>query len=538
VEALDEVAAAIRTSRDSVTQQLGERYGAIFAAHLSLLADPRLREDIEKKIRDDCYSAEYAVSRTLRGYADHFLKMDNAYLAERVHDIYDLERRLLQTLTGHLREDLSQLKSQVVVLAHNLTPGETVHLDRRFVLGFATEIGGAGGHTAIVAQGMEIPAVVGLGRFLSSVSSGDVVIVDGDQGLVILRPDEATLQRYRKRVEQRRAVVERLQDLRDVPAETLDGVRIKMLANIEFPYETAACLDRGADGIGLYRTEFLYLAAKVEPTEEDHYGAYAEVVRAMKGRPVVIRTLDLGADKLGFDQDNEQEHGNSFLGLRSIRLALANLQLFRPQLRAILRASALGDVRVMFPLISTMDELLRAKELLGEAMDELSAEGIEHNREIPVGIMIESPAAAVMIDRFVREIDFLSIGTNDLIQYTLAVDRGNPAVNDLYQASDPAVLRLIQRTLEAADQASVQAGMCGQMCSDSTYTMLLLGLGLRHLSVAPRSIPKIKEICRKVTIPQCQAIAAKTLTMQRPREIDAYLKAELEAVIAASDRGS
>lgn len=536
--AMDAVGIAIRASRDSVTQQLGERYGAIFAAHLSLLADPRLREDVEKKIREDFYSAEYAVSRTLRGYADHFLKMDNAYLAERVHDIYDLERRLLQTLTGHQREDLSRLDSQVVVLAHNLTPGETVHLNRRFVLGFATEIGGAGGHTAIVAQGMEIPAVVGLGRFLSNVSNGDVVIVDGDQGLLILRPDEATLQRYRKRVEQRRAVVERLQDLRDVPAETLDGQRIRMLANIEFPYETAACLDRGADGIGLYRTEFLYLAAKVEPTEEDHYRAYAEVVQAMEGRPVVIRTLDLGADKLGFGQENAEEDRNPFLGLRSIRLALANLQLFRPQLRAVLRASALGDVRVMFPLISTIDELHRAKQLLAEAMDELSAEGIEYDREIPVGIMVESPAAAVMIDRFVREIDFLSIGTNDLIQYTLAVDRGNPAVKDLYQASDPAVLRLIQQTLEAADRADVRASMCGQMCSDPRYTMLLLGLGLRHLSVAPSSIPEIKQICRKVTIPQCRAIAEQALAMSGPREIDAYLKGELKAVIAASDRGS
>ncbi len=538
VNALDEVGVAIRASRDAVTQQLGERYGAIFAAHISLLADPRLREDVEKKIREDFYSAEYAVSRTLRGYADHFLNMDNAYLAERVHDIYDLERRLLQTLTGRQREDLDRLDTQVVVLAHNLTPGETVHLNRRFVLGFATEIGGAGGHTAIVAQGMEIPAVVGLGRFLSDVSSGDTVIVDGDQGMLILRPDEATLQQYRQRVERRLATVERLRDLRDVPAETLDGVRIKMLANIEFPYESEACLDRGADGIGLYRTEFLYLTAKVEPAEEDHYRAYAEVVQAMKGRPVVIRTLDLGGDKLGFSQEDPEENRNPFLGLRSIRLALANLQLFRPQLRAILRASVLGDVRVMFPLISTMDELLRAKQLLVEEMDELSAEGIEYNREIPVGIMVESPAAAVMIDRFVEEIDFLSIGTNDLIQYTLAVDRGNPAVKDLYQASDPAVLRLIQRTLEAADRTDVRASMCGQMCSDPTYTMLLLGLGLRDLSVAPSSIPEIKQICRKVTIPQCQAVAEQALTMRGPREIDAYLKAELTAVNAASDRGS
>ncbi len=538
LEAMDEVAVDIQSTRDSVTGQLGEQYAAIFAAHLSLLADPRLRADIEGKIRDGLYSAEYAVSRTLRGYAEHFLKLDNAYLAERVHDLYDLERRLLQNLTGRQREELSQLDTQVVVLAHNLTPGETVHLDRRFVLGFATEIGGAGGHTAIVAQGMEIPAVVGLGRFLADASGGDTVIVDGDEGVLILRPDEATLGQYRQRLEQRRAAAARLQSLRDLPAETRDGVRIAMLANIEFPHETPACLGRGADGIGLYRTEFLYLATKDEPTEEDHFRAYAEVVRAMQGRPVVIRTLDLGADKMGSIPVGGEEDRNPFLGLRSIRLALSNLQLFRPQLRAILRASALGDVRVMFPLISTLDELLRAKQLLGEAMDELQAAGVACNRAIPVGIMIESPAAAVLIDRFVREVDFVSIGTNDLIQYTLAVDRSNPAVKDLYQASDPAVLRLIQQTLQAADWAGVEASLCGQMSSDPMYTMLLLGLGLRRLSVAPSSIPEIKEICRQVTLPQCQAIAAQALAMQRPRDIDAYLTAELRKIVSVSERGS
>ncbi len=537
-QALDEVAVDIQTSRDSVTEQLGEQYGAIFAAHLSLLADPKLRADVESRIRDRQYSAEYAVSRALRSYADHFLKLDNAYLAERVHDIYDLERRLLRNLTGHQREELEHLDAPVVVLAHNLTPGETVHLNRRFVLGFATEIGGAGGHTAIVAQGMEIPAVVGIGRFLSEVSGGDMVIVDGDEGLVILRPDDQTLQRYRERLEQRRQAAERLQSLRDLPAETRDGLRIVLLANIEFPHETSACLDRGADGIGLYRTEFLYVGAKSEPTEEDHFQAYSEVVRAMEGRPVVIRTLDLGADKMGSIPVNIEDNRNPFLGLRSIRLALSNLQLFRPQLRAILRASALGDVRVMFPLISTLDELLRARELLGEAMQELESAGIAFNPEIPVGIMVESPAAAVLIDRFVREVDFLSIGTNDLIQYTLAVDRGNPAVNDLYQASDPAVLRLIQRTLQEADQSGVEASLCGQMSSERIYTMLLLGLGLRRLSVAPSNIPEIKKICRKVTIPQCRAIAAQALEMRRPRDIDAFLEAELQKIESLPENGS
>jgi len=537
-ESLDEVADDIQASRDSVTRQLGQQYGAIFAAHLQLLADPRLRDEVERRIREDLYSAEYAVSRTLRGYADHFLKLDNAYLAERVHDLYDLERRLLQSLTGRQREELSHLDSPVVVLAHNLTPGETANLDRRYVKAFATEIGGAGGHTAIVAQGMEIPAVVGIGRFLADASGGDTVIVDGDRGRLILRPDEATLEVYLQRLAEHRAVAARLQQLRDFPAVTRDGTRIGMLANIEFPHETPACLDRGADGIGLYRTEFLYVGASAEPKEEDHYRAYAEVVRAMQGRPVVIRTLDLGADKMGFGTVQAEEDPNPVLGLRSIRLALSNLPLFKRQLRAILRASSLGDVRVMFPLISTLQELRRAKQVLGEAMEELEADGVPFNREILVGMMVESPAAAVMIDHFVKEVHFVSIGTNDLVQYTLAVDRGNPAVNDLYQASDPAVLRLIERTVRAADEAQVESSLCGQMSGEPIYTMLLLGLGLRRLSVAPSSIPEIKEICRSVTISQCREVAARALTMQQPREIDRFLQEELQKVRSSADPGS
>ncbi|MCH5375492.1 MAG: phosphoenolpyruvate--protein phosphotransferase [Planctomycetes bacterium] len=536
-EALAAVADDIRANCDSVTRQLGPQYGAIFAAHLQLLADPRLREEVERRILDERYSAEYAVSRTLRGYADHFLKFENAYLAERVHDLYDLERRLLQSLTGRQREELRNLDSAVVVLAHNLTPSETANLNRRYVVGFATEIGGAGGHTAIVAQGMEIPAVVGIGRFLADVSGGDTVIVDGDKGRLILRPDEPTLTHYQKLLEEHRAAEARRRRIRDLPAETRDGTRVFLLANIEFPHETSACLERGADGIGLYRTEFLYAGASAEPTEEDHYQAYAQVVHVMEGHPVVIRTLDLGADKMGLGPQLGEEDRNPFLGLRSIRLALSNLQLFKPQLRAILRASILGDVRVMFPLISTLDELRRAKQVVVDAMEELQAEGVSFNRDIPIGMMVESPAAALMIDHFVNEIQFLSIGTNDLIQYTLAVDRGNPAVNDLYQASDPAVLRLIERTVRTADEAHVEAGLCGQMSSEPIYVMLLLGLGLRRLSVAPSSIPEIKEICRSVTISQCQAVAARAMTMQHPRDIDAFLEAELRKVMSAGDNG-
>ncbi len=525
-QALQSVAGEIQQTRDSVSTQLGDQYAAIFAAHLQMLEDPRLQAEVERWIRDQQYSAEYAVSVTLRGYARAFQKFENAYLSERSHDVYDLERRLLQSLVGHERQQIASLDSPVVLLAHNLSPSETATLKPEFVLGFGTEVGGAGGHTAIVAKGLEIPAVVGIGHFLFDVSGGDQVIIDGHEGRVILRPDDPTLQRYRKRQQASRSAVVRLKGLRDKPAVTRDGIHVQLMANIEFPHEAQVSIERGAEGIGLYRTEFLYLGASVAPTEEDHYQAYAEVVAAMDSRPVVIRTLDLGADKLS-PTPPELADPNPFLGLRSIRLALANLPLFRLQLRAILRASVLGNVRIMFPLITTLDELVRAKQVLNEARDELINEGVPCNRELLVGMMVESPAAALLIDRFIDEVDFISLGTNDLVQYTLAVDRGNPAVNDLYQASNPAVLRLIQRVVQVALEAGIPASLCGQMSSSPQYTMLLLGFGLRQFSVAPGSIPEIKQICRRVDLEQCQQVATEVMGMTRVQDINAYLMSEL-----------
>ena len=318
---------------------------------------------------------EYVVSRTLRRYAKVFQNLDGSYLAERAHDIFDIERTLLSKLLGERREILAHLASPAVILAQNLTPGETANLDRRFVLGFATESGGASGHTAIVAKGLEIPAVVGIGGFLADVSGGDSIIVDGDHGRIILNPDEPTLERYQHEVEEHRTLAVRLErELRDLPAMTTDGVAVSLQANIEFPWEVDVCLERSADGIGLYRTEFLYLGVDSEPTEADHYDAYARVIRAMDGRPVCIRTLDLGADKLGQLPTDEEER-NPFLGLRSVRLSLKNVPLFRIQLRAILRASALGKVRVMFPLIGTLQELRQCKMVLADAMEDLEEVG-------------------------------------------------------------------------------------------------------------------------------------------------------------------
>lgn len=526
--ALEATAEEVERNRDSVTAQLGEKIGTIFDAHSQMLRDPVLRRDIESGIREKAYSAEFSVNATLGAIAKRLREAPNPVLAERAHDIVGLERCLLQHLTGRTQDELANLASPVVLVAHNLTPSETAKLKPEFVRGFVTEIGGAGGHTAIVAKGMEIPAVVGVGRFLTDVSVGDVLIVDGHNGRVVLDPDEETLARYRREVERQRSVTAELRLLKDVPAETKDGVRIRLMANIEFPAETFSCMDHGADGIGLYRTEFLYLGGDVEPSEEDHFQAYAEVVQALAGRPVVIRTLDLGADKMRLEAIDADVERNPVLGLRSIRLSLRNPQLFMPQLRAILRASVLGDVRLMFPLVSTLTELRQARQFLAAAMGELDANGLPFRRDLPVGMMVESPAAVMMIDCFVKEVDFISIGTNDLVQYTLAVDRSNPSVADLYQAADPAVLRLIDMSLRAAGRAGVNASLCGQMSSSAVYTMLLLGMGLRELSVPPSSIPEIKRVCCSVTLAECEAIAARCRSLDNAPDIEAFLRGELQ----------
>ena len=527
--AMEEVADEIARNRDTVTEQLGEQYGAIFSAHLQMLRDQQLREQLEELIQEQHHSPEYAVSTTLRRYAKVFHELESDNLVERAQDIFDIEKSLLAKLLGHRREELSHLKTPTIVLAHTLTPSEVASLDPRYVLAFGTETGGPGGHSSILAQGLEIPAVVGVGSFLTNLSGGDLVIVDGDHGTVTVDPDEETLNRYQDEIEIHRVRELQLAELSELPAETIDQEPIHLAANIEFPHEVQASLRRGADGIGLYRTEFLYLAAVREPTEEEHYQAYAHVVRSMKQRPVVIRTLDLGADKMGQLPHGEEER-NPFLGLRSIRLSLQNLPLFRIQLRAILRASALGPVQVMFPLVATLKQLRQARAILDEVMHELRQEGIDHDPDLPVGVMIEVPSAVMVIDRLLDEVDFISIGTNDLIQYALAADRSNKDVAQLYQASDPGVLRLIERSIQAAEDAGIPASVCGQMSGMPCYIPLLLGMGLRGFSVPPSSIPEVKQVCRSVTIAQCKEIADQAMCMDDAQQINQFLTRELQAI--------
>jgi phosphotransferase system enzyme I (PtsI) len=529
--ALAAAAHETRDNQDAVSARLGSAYGAIFGAHAALLSDPSLANEIEGLIRTEQHAAEYAVSHVLRRYARALESVGGA-MASRVSDLYDIERRILGNLLGQRREDLRHLREPVVILAHDLTPSQTAALDPKRIHGFVTEAGGRTSHTAIVAGVLDIPAVVGVGRFLTDAAGGDLVIVDGNEGLLILDPDQDTLRAYEKKRSRFLAHESKLGDLRELPSVTRDGVRVALHGNIEFPHETALCLQRGAEGVGLYRTEFLYLDHSTDPTEQEHFEAYRTVLNTLgKQRPVVIRTLDLGADKFLSPSDEPRTERNPFLGLRSTRLCLRNLTLFKTQMRAILRASAFGDVRLMFPMISTLLELRQCKMILAEVKEDLEEEGIAFNARLPVGTMIEVPSAAILADQLAREADFFSIGTNDLVQYTLAADRNNELVASLYSPGDPAVLRLIERVVQAAHHYGIAVNVCGEMSGEPLYTMLLLGLGLRQLSVAPHHLPEIKRIIRSVTTADAVHVAQEAMRLQTARDVNSYLREQTRRLL-------
>ncbi len=501
----------------------GGKIKDIFAVHLRFLHDRSLRKKITGLIQDELVTAEYAVSSVLREIASHFTKVKDAYISERAADIYDIERRLLKQLLGKKREDVGRLTHEVVVVARELSPTQTAGFNRQFVKGIASDAGGRTSHAAIVARSLGIPAVVALEDLTEYVGAGDTVIVDGNRGIVIVDPDEQTIRQYEEYSREFAEMEHRLNAIRQKPAVTRDGAQITLLGNIEFPDEAEVVLQKGGDGIGLYRTEFLYLNTQREPTEQDHYEAYARTVRVFENRPIVIRTLDLGADK--FTQSKRfAPEPNPFLGLRSIRFCLQNLMLFKTQLRAILRVSVLGRVKVMFPLITNRHELMQAKMILHDVMEDLDEESIPYNRDIPVGIMIETPAAALTAYVLARDVDFFSIGTNDLTQYTLAVDRGNELVSPLYSPADPAVLRLIRTVIQDAHKAQIDLSLCGEMASEPEYITLLLGLGVRTLSLSPPMIPEIKQIIRSVTLEDCNKVARKVLGMSTERHIFSYLR--------------
>jgi len=495
----------------------------IFAVHLRFLRDGTLRKKITDFIDTESVTAEYAVSSVLREIASHFAKVKDPYISERAADVYDIERRLLKQLLGSKREDVEHLTEEVVIVARELSPTQTAGFNKKFVKALATDAGGRTSHTAIVARSLGIPAVVALEDLTECVSGSDTVIVDGNRGIVIVNPDEDTIGQYQQYLREFLALEHRLDAIRQKPAVTRDGIKITLLGNIEFPDEAEMVLERGGDGIGLYRTEFLYLNRDAEPTEQEHYEAYAETVKVFKHRPVIIRTMDLGADKYTQSKRFAPEP-NPFLGLRSIRFCLQNLMMFKAQLHAILRASVLGEVKIMFPLITNLQELMQAKMLLRDVMEDLDDESIEYNRDIEVGIMVETPSAALIAATLARDVDFFSIGTNDLTQYTLAVDRGNELVSTLYSSVDPAVLRLIRTIIQDAHKAQIDVAICGEMASEPEYIMLLLGMGVRTMSLAHPMIPEIKQIIRSVTISECNNVARKILSMNSERQISSFLR--------------
>jgi phosphotransferase system enzyme I (PtsI) len=456
----------------------------------------------------------------LDGHANRLERLADSHLAARAADVRDIEQRVLCQISGvQPASIMAGLQTPTVLLAHDLSPSETAGLDPQRVLGFATEAGGRASHTAIVAEALEIPAVVGLGRFLDRAQQARMAIIDGDEGLVILDPDAVTQTRYRQAAAERTARFRELAGLANLPAETLDAIPIQLWGNIEFPGEATACLERGAIGVGLYRTEFLYLNARRPPTEQEQFEAYASVIRSMEGRPVTIRTLDLGADKLVSYQSAGYAEPNPALGLRSLRISLRDPALFRVQLRAILRASSLGNVRIMFPLVSTLGEFRQARAILDDVALELTTERVPIRRDLPVGIMVEVPAVAVMADQLAKEVDFFSIGTNDLIQYTLAVDRTNETVADLYSAADPAVLRLIAMVVAAAQVRGLEVSVCGTMGGEPLYTMLLLGLGLRQLSMPPHQLPEVKRVIRRIRLEEARSLAAEVLRQETAQTV-------------------
>jgi phosphotransferase system enzyme I (PtsI) len=529
--ALKTAAAEARQNQQAVNDKVGKQYGAIFAAHAMLIEDPHLIKEVERLVREQHHAAEYAVSRVIRRHAKALESLDRGTFMLRTADLFDIEKLILRNLLGQRRELVSHLKEPVVVLAHDLTPSETASLDRSKVFAFATEAGGRASHTAIMAGVLEIPAVVGIGKFLTDVSGGDEVIVDGNRGVVILNPDEETRERYEQTRKSLRTLETRLTELRELPAETRCGTRVHLMGNIEFPEEAAHCVERGANGVGLYRTEFLYLNKTTDPTENEHVDAYLTVLRTLGPRPVVIRTLDLGADKFATAAEAGHEERNPFLGLRSVRLCLRNLTLFKTQMRAILRASAYGDVRIMFPMVSTLLELRQCKMILAEVKEDLEDEGIPFNRKLPVGTMIEVPSAAILADQLAREVNFFSVGTNDLVQYTLAADRTNETVASLYNPGDPAVLKLLEMVIKAAKTHNVEVSVCGEMSGEPIYTLLLLGMGLRQLSVTPHNIPEIKRVIRSITLEEATVVAQEACRLETARDVNNYLREQTRRIL-------
>ncbi|ELK21489.1 phosphoenolpyruvate-protein phosphotransferase [Anoxybacillus flavithermus TNO-09.006] len=504
-------------------KELGEDKAAIFSAHLLVLSDPELVQAVEQKIEQERVNAEFALHDVTSMFIAMFEAMDNEYMKERAADIRDVTKRVLAHLLGVTISNPSMITEEVIIVAEDLTPSDTAQLNRKYVKGFTTDIGGRTSHSAIMARSMEIPAVVGTKEATATIQNGDIVIIDGLDGEVIVNPTEETIAEYEQKRAAFAAQKAEWAKLVHEQTTTKDGHHVELAANIGTPNDVEGVLANGAEGIGLYRTEFLYMGRNELPTEEEQFEAYKTVLEKMEGKPVVVRTLDIGGDKELPYLDLPKEM-NPFLGFRAVRLCLDMQEMFRTQLRALLRASVYGNLKIMFPMIATLDEFRQAKAVLLEEKEKLVAEGVEVSDHIEVGMMVEIPAAAVLADQFAKEVDFFSIGTNDLIQYTMAADRMNERVSYLYQPYNPAILRLIYNVIEAAHKEGKWVGMCGEMAGEELAVPILLAFGLDEFSMSATSILRVRSQLKKLSKQEAERVKDHILSLATAEEVVRFVK--------------
>lgn len=502
-----------------IAESIGAKDAAIFDAHLLVVEDRTLIDEVLRKLEADCCNVEWTFQEVATHYADTLGRIDDPYLRERALDVQDVTKRVIRNLQGKAQKAFLDLTEPHILVAHNLTPSDTASMNRERVLGIATDLGSRTSHTAIIARSLNIPAVVGLHDITSKLETGQDVLVDGSNGMVIVDPTLKTLAYYGEVETRRVKVAAQLRELRETKSTTRDGRHVVLSANIELPGDVEAVTANGAEGIGLYRTEFLYLNRGTLPTEDEQYETYKRVAERVRPDPLIIRTFDLGGDKLAPGTVDHTDELNPFLGWRAIRFCLENLEMFKAQLRAILRASIAGNIKVMFPMISGLDELRRATAILDECKHELRTQGIEVGERVEVGAMIEIPSAAISADVLAREVDFFSIGTNDLIQYALAVDRMNERIAHLYEPTHPAVLRLLKMIADAAHANNIWVGVCGEMAGDIALIPLLLGLNIDELSVGAVLVPRVKRAVQSLEMPVCRQLVEDALKLDTPAEI-------------------
>ena len=513
------------TIRQKALDEMGPEEAAIFEAHMQIAQDPSLSDGIKSLVESSHTNVVAATAQTIETFANIFLGMEDPYMRERGADIKDIGNRLMRNMLGMNPRGLSHISGEVILVAQDLAPSDTASLDKDVVKGIVTAAGGPTSHAAIMARTLEIPAVMGVGDIESFVD-GDKAVVLGTDGIVEINPSDADWDEYTNQAAAFQEELKRLRESANLEATTTDGHHVELFGNIGKAKDAKNALTMGAQGIGLYRTEFLYMENDELPAEDVQFEEYKKVAQDMKGKPVIIRTMDIGGDKELKCLDLPSEM-NPFLGYRAIRISLNRPDIFKVQLRALLRASAFGDIHIMYPMIASVEEVKQANAMLDECKEELTAEGKEFNKDIKVGIMIEVPAAAVISPILAKYVDFFSIGTNDLCQYTLAVDRMNEAIGSLYQPLHPGVLRLIKHVIDASHEQGKFTGMCGELASDPVATMILLGLGLDEFSMTASSIPLIKNILRSVSKAECEEVANKALTMDTAEEITGYAKSVL-----------